>query len=84
MTDLEFDVLDELYFVLDFDQLQSELELEEMVLVETLEMLYQKEWIRCYTSHDQEVEAGQANIKGKFQEYLYLASKKGLLAHNAD
>ncbi len=84
MTDLEFDVLDELYFVQDFDFLKGELDLKDSLLVETLELLYKKEWIKCLKNHSEEVEAGKANIREKFKEYLYLASKKGLLAHNAD
>ena len=84
MTDLEFDVLDELYFIHSFDHLMRELQLDELLIVDVLLMLHGKEWIKCYKNHNDEVEKGQADIKSNYKHYLYLATKKGLLAHNAE
>ncbi len=84
MTDLEFDVLDELYFVQKYDYLKQELQLNDDNLVEVLNSLYNKEWIKCFINHSEEIVNGQADIKSNYKHYLYLATKKGLLAHNAD
>jgi len=84
MTNLEYDVLDELYFVQDYEYLINELDIEEPVLIEVLEKLYQKDWIKCFIKHDEEIERGLADIKNNYKSYLYLATKKGLFAHHAD
>lgn len=82
MTDAEFDVLDELYFVQPYEHLQSELDLDEGELKDTLIGLSEKGWIKCYTSMDEEVFDQDLDLENNYQRYLYLASKKGLMAHN--
>lgn len=82
MTDAEFDVLDELYFVQPYEHLQSELDLDETELKDTLIGLSEKGWIKCYTSMDEEVFDQDLDLENNYQRYLYLASKKGLMAHN--
>ena len=82
MTDAEFDVLDELYFVQPYEYLQSELDLDEAELKDTLIGLSEKGWIKCYTSMDEEVFDQDLDLENNYQRYLYLASKKGLMAHN--
>ncbi len=82
MTDAEFDVLDELYFVQPYEHLQSELDLDESELKDTLIGLSEKGWIKCYTSMDEEVFDQDLDLENNYQRYLYLASKKGLMAHN--
>lgn len=83
MTDLEFDVLDELYFVQSFADLQKETALEPTTLKKVLEEMYQKGWVRCM----KEPEGGEQYSEQDFPEdYLtiyFLASKEGLLAHNS-
>ncbi|MEQ9405514.1 MAG: hypothetical protein RIM99_18140 [Cyclobacteriaceae bacterium] len=80
MEDDEFDVLDELYFVISYSELQDRLDLGEERLREVLIRLYEKGWVRIYES--MEVEAEEADLNNKFKFYFYLASKKGLMAHN--
>ena len=84
MTNLEYDVLDELYFVQDYDYLKNELDIGEPVLIEVLEQLYQKDFIKCFRNPNEEIDRGMGDIKNNYKSYLYLATKKGLFAHHAD
>jgi hypothetical protein len=80
MSDEEFDVLDELYFVQPYAFLQETLGWEDKRLLETLTLLVEKGWVKCFTEPDQECfEAIHLEEVGK--ELLYLATKKGLMAH---
>ena len=82
MTDQEFDVLDELYFVQPFDFLVSELELDNEEIKTTLRGLLDKKYVKCFSSIDQEVFDQELDFDNKYAEYYYLATKAGLLAHN--
>lgn len=82
MTDQEFDVLDELYFVQPFSFLIEELEMEEEELKQVLWSLLQKGYIKCLFNMNDEVFEDELNFEVEFKNYFYLASKKGLLAHN--
>ena len=80
MSDNEFDVLDELYFVTSYSELKRNTDLKEGELLEVLESLIEKSWVRVYENMDDELE--EFDLHDNFQTYYYLASKKGLLAHN--
>lgn len=82
MSDLEFDVLDELYFVQSFKDLLQLTELEENELKPVLEKLLAKGWIRCFKDITEEVAKSELDFELEFRKYYYLASKEGLLAHN--
>lgn len=82
MTDQEFDVLDELYFVQPFDFLISEVELEANEIKVALEGLLEKKYIKCFKSVDEEVFEQDLDFENKYAKYYYLATKAGLLAHN--
>lgn len=82
MSDEEFDVLDELYFVQPFSYLIEELQMEEDDLKQVLRSLLQKGYIKCFFNMNDEVFDDQLNFEEEFKNYHYLASKKGLLAHN--
>ncbi len=80
MSDEEFDVLDELYFVQTYTFLRETLAWEDKRLLDTLTSLVEKGWVKCFTEPDQECfEAVNLQVVGK--ELLYLATKKGLMAH---
>lgn len=83
MSDLEFDVLDELYFVQSFSDLRAVLQWDDPVLRDTLEQLYHKGWIRCYTSPTEELFGEDIDLETQYHTYYYLASKAGLFAHNS-
>lgn len=82
MTDVEFDVLDELYFVQSFQYLLGELELEEQELKEVLRSLINKGWVKCFLNMHDEVWSDELQLDKKYNEYFYLATKAGLMAHN--
>jgi hypothetical protein len=83
MTDLEFDIMDELYFITDFQELKKNFSREESELVNILYALIQKGWVKCLEKEtDRELETC-ANFHTEYQKYNYLASKAGLLAHNS-
>ncbi len=83
MTDTEFDVLDELYFVQSFSVLHGQLEIPEAALRETLAQLISKGWVKVLKAHDEEVAPETADFYSRYAGYFYLATKAGLLAHNS-
>jgi hypothetical protein len=83
MSDLEYDVLDELYFVQSFSHLKDVLQWDDGVLKDTIEKLLQKEWIRCYASPTEELFGDDIDFETRYHTYFYLASKSGLFAHNS-
>lgn len=82
MSDAEFDVMDELYFVQPFNYLEEELEMPVAELKEVLKSLLDKKWIKCLYNMNDEVFEDKLDFENEFQDYYYLASKAGLLAHN--
>lgn len=80
MSDEEFDVLDELYFVQPYAFLQETLAWEDKRLLDTLTSLVEKGWVKCFTEPDQEC-FETINLQEVGKELLYLATKKGLMAH---
>ena len=82
MTEEEYDLLDELYFVYSYDHLKKVLNWEDEKLLATLQLLYEKEWIKCFSAPDEEVLRG-GDIKNRGKSYFYLATKKGLMEHNS-
>jgi hypothetical protein len=83
MTDLEFDIMDELYFTIDFQELKKNLSMDEAKLKNALYALIQKGWVKCLEQEtDREMEV-HTNFQSEYQKYNYLATKAGLLAHNS-
>ena len=82
MTDLEYDVLDELYFVVPFAQLKDTLELEEAELKRVLQALLRRGWVKCFSDQTHELSTDETDFTVQFSNYLYLATKAGLLAHH--
>ncbi len=83
MSDLEYDIVDELYFVTNYLSLKNNLKLSHELIFDGLKSLLDKEYIIYFTEID-----GIENPKIDFteksmQNLLFLASKKGLLAHNS-
>lgn len=83
MTDEEFDVLDELYFVQSFDQLATLTQKSPSELTPILEQIYKKGWIKVMVDVDEELSEDNIDFKKSAEKYHYLATKKGLLAHNS-
>jgi hypothetical protein len=82
MSELVFDLLDELYFVQHFDYLKQVLQWEDDVILFTLQSLFENDLIKCFVAHDQEL-FQDVKISDNGKNYYYLASKKGLMLHNS-
>lgn len=82
MTNNEFDLLDELYFVQHYSYLKETLGWEDDQLLVTLQSLFEKQYIKCLYEPDEEV-FDQIDLNSKGKDLYYLASKKGLMNHNA-
>lgn len=82
MSDEEFDVMDELYFVQSFNYLIQELEMSAEELKEVLKTLLSKGWVKCFYNMNDEVFEDKLDFDNEFKDYYYLATKPGLLAHN--
>lgn len=83
MSDLEFDMLDELYFVRSYADLAKALGWNGEQMLATLQSIYIKGWLRCYKTPTEEILHENADLKLHYKEYHYLASKTGLIAHNS-
>tara|TARA_X000001036_G_scaffold438940_1_gene488212 strand:+ start:2503 stop:2757 length:255 start_codon:yes stop_codon:yes gene_type:complete len=81
MTNIQYEIIDALYFVTPFNELVAELGLDKELLVFELHKLHQKGWIRIYDGIDEELE-NDALLEDRFSKYQFLASKKGLTNHN--
>ncbi|WP_205503903.1 hypothetical protein [Rufibacter psychrotolerans] len=84
MTDQEFDILDELYFVTSFKELQQKTGLPEPAFREALRGLISMNYIKClFPDQDTEVPFDPDHFAREGHAYFFLASKAGLLAHNS-
>lgn len=82
MTDLEFDVLDELYFVQPYNAILQATGLHEDELTSTLSELIAKGWVKCFADQQANQPIDRGNLVGDWKSYFYLATKEGLLVHN--
>ncbi len=82
MSDAEFDLLDELYFVQPYHYLLDSLGWDEHLLLSTLDSLYRDGLIKCLQSPDEE-RFDVVDVLGEGRSLYFLATKKGLMAHNA-
>lgn len=82
MNDIEFEVMDHLYFVTSFEELKELSNLDEKELVNILLGLIRNGWVKCYADPDNEINISEAELKTNYYNYEYLATKRGLLAHN--
>lgn len=83
MTELEYEILDELYFLTTFDQLMKKLNIDGEKLKSGLGRLFEKGWIRVL---EKQIETDVENLDffyKNYKNYNYLASKAGLIAHNS-
>ncbi|AWW29881.1 hypothetical protein DN752_06980 [Echinicola strongylocentroti] len=81
MSEEEFELMDELYFVQPYSYLKEVLDWEDEVLLTTLQGLYERRLIKCLLVPDQEI-FDQVEVMKSGTLYYYLATKKGLMEHN--
>lgn len=84
MSENEFEVLDELYFVTSYPKLKLELGFKDSELISTLKSLFSNQWIRVLRTEEIDMEASEIDWDNGVKGYFFLASKKGLFAHNSN
>ncbi|MGF1635948.1 MAG: hypothetical protein ACFCUU_02665 [Cyclobacteriaceae bacterium] len=82
MNDIEFEIMDELYFIQTYQNLQKELQLNDDELAHWLKELVAKGWVKCFIGNNDEVFNPLPTFENQYKNYHYLATKDGLLAHN--
>ena len=82
MTDQEFDILDELYFIKSYDELARTFRNGQLDLDKELWNLLLKKWVKAMDSRDNEVTMTEAQFLETKKHYRFNATKSGLLAHN--
>lgn len=82
MSEEEFEVIDQLYFVTSYKDLNDSCNLNESKLLDVLISLSDKGWVKCYAEPDKEIALTETDLKKNHNNYEYLATKQGLLAHN--
>ena len=83
MSDNEFDLIDELYFVQSYTIVKDALDWDSTMLNETLYSLYNKDFIKILLTHDEEFSDEISDPHNfSWSDKYFLASKKGLLLHN--
>lgn len=82
MTDTEYDILDELYFVTPYHDLKEQSGIEDEVLQANLINLVSDGLVKVYRSMEVELDSGSVDMEESYRNYFYLASKKGLFEHN--
>lgn len=84
MTETEYDIIDELYFVTPYQQISQALGLTDAALGQGLRDLVTQGYVKCfYPDPDTEVEFTPARFAQDHQRYYFLATKAGLMAHNS-
>jgi hypothetical protein len=82
MTDFEFEVLDELYFVTSFNDVVKQLEqVDQQELEAVLKAMQSKGWVKVFDSIDA-VKEVVLTEETSINRCFFLATKKGLLEHN--
>jgi threonine synthase len=82
MTDLEFDLIDNLYFVQRFETLLNAMDIDAEELKKLLFQMVQKEWVKVMDMQTDEEILNAEVWTNNYSNYFYLATKKGLFAHN--
>ena len=82
MTDEEFDIIDQLYFVIGYTELTHEISMLSSEMSEILWNLIEKGWVKCLSNPETEVWPNKDQFATNYSNYYYLATKKGLFKHN--
>ncbi len=84
VTDKEFELLDELYFVTSFKALGAALDWSRDEILNQLGLMVGKGWVKCLDPDtEQEVAcADTIELYKIVEQVLFLATKKGLMEHN--
>lgn len=84
LTDLQFDILDSIYFVEPLENILEEVDEPRPVVLDELKNMIDKGWIQVMAYNEEAGDYTRTNIfdSDNMQEYRFLATKEGLLRHN--
>jgi len=84
LTDLQFDILDTVYFVEPLDKILEEVDERRPVILDELKNMIDKGWIQVMAFDEAPQDYLRTNIfdSDNLYEYRFLATKDGLLRHN--
>ncbi len=84
LNELQFDILDSLYFVEPFEKIQEECDAPRAVVVDELRTLIDRGWVQVMAYHDAKGDFVRTAIfdTDHLEDYRFLATKEGLLKHN--
>ncbi len=83
LSEHEYEIIDELYFLVSFEELLKILPMDKDVLKQGLGNLVDKRWVKCYNNPEQDVDFHDVDFENQFDKYHYLATKEGLFIHNS-
>ena len=85
MSDLEFKVLDELYFVVSFESLMENVTASDDELLASLKSLLEKKFIHQMKFDEQRKDFVRMDVPdfSALRQSSFVASKEGLLVHNS-
>ncbi|MDX2190947.1 MAG: transporter [Bacteroidota bacterium] len=84
MTEEEFVILEELYFVIKFTDLQLKSNLAPDNLIVILKQMIQKGWVNYFTEVEGVQNPELKSMEKELKNCYFLATKKGLFAHNSN
>ena len=84
LTDLQFQILDSIYFVESFEHIVEEAEQPVPIVVDELRTMIDRGWVQVMVFDDGKEDYVRTAIydADNMQNYHYLATKNGLLKHN--
>ena len=85
LTDIEYDILNAIYFVEPFDNILAECKAAPNVVADVLKQLIHKKYVVAMRFDEQQQEFVRSFIydSDNMNTYAYLATKEGLFAHNS-
>lgn len=84
LTDLQFDILDTLYFVEPFEKVLEEVDTSRPILIDELRTMIDRGWIQVMEFDKEQGDYLRSPIfdTDRLEHYFFLATKEGLLKHN--
>lgn len=84
LNDIQFKILDAVYFVEPFANILEEVEEPKAVLIDELRTLIDRGWIQVMAYDETRGDYQRSPIydSDHMEDYAYLATKEGLLKHN--
>ncbi|CAN5830897.1 hypothetical protein BH24BAC1_BH24BAC1_16470 [soil metagenome] len=84
MTELEFEIIDELYFVTSYHDIGTALMLTDQELCTSLKDLLLRGYVKAYyPDQDTEIPYDETHFSKNCKDYFFLATKAGLIVHNS-